>query len=93
MSSQLGNEYMAGAKPDNEHASCSDLGVDVFLAGFLLGYVVRARQSHKRRAHYLMYARYGSPKSPTKQKSPTTQSDVPDAGRPSTAFGHARRAF
>ena len=29
MSSQLGNEYMAGATPDNDHASCSDLGVDI----------------------------------------------------------------
>jgi hypothetical protein len=29
ISSQLGNEYIAGAKPDNEHASCSDLGVDI----------------------------------------------------------------
>jgi hypothetical protein len=29
ISSQLGNEYMAGATPDNDHASCSDLGVDI----------------------------------------------------------------
>ena len=30
MSSQLGNEYMAGATPDDDHASCSDPGVDIF---------------------------------------------------------------
>jgi len=65
----------------------------IFLAGFLLGYAVRARHSHKRRAHYLMYAPYRSPKSTARQKSPTKQSDTSGAGRTATAFGHARRAF
>jgi len=64
----------------------------MFLAGFLLGYAVRARRSHKRRAHYLMYAPYRSPKSPTKKNSPPQQSDTPGAGRP-TALRHARLAF
>jgi len=31
-----------------------------FLVGFALGYATRARRLHKRREHYLMYARYMS---------------------------------
>jgi hypothetical protein len=31
-----------------------------FFAGFFLGYAARAWRSHKRRAHYLMYAPYRS---------------------------------
>jgi len=51
----------------------------IFFVGFLAGYGARAWRSHKRRAHYLMYAPYES--RPDKPKSD---------GR---MFGHARRAF
>jgi hypothetical protein len=34
----------------------------IFFAGFFAGYAARAWRSQKRRAHYLMYARY-QPKS------------------------------
>ena len=56
-----------------------------FLAGFFGGYAARAWRSHKRRAHYLMYAPYRGRPRPKKPYDAKPQA--------STTFGHARRAF
>ena len=58
-----------------------------FLVGFFAGYALRAWQSRKRRAHYLMYAPYRTKPQSAKQKKPYEVK--PQGG----AFGHARRAF
>ena len=57
-----------------------------FLVGFFAGYAVRAWQSRKRRAHYLMYAPYRA--KPQSKKKP-----YEEAKPQASAFGHARRAF
>lgn len=55
----------------------------VFSAGFFAGYVVRAWRSQKRRAHYVMYAYRGEPRT---KKSNKVRPQI-------SAFGHPRRAF
>jgi len=56
----------------------------IFVAGFFAGYAFRSRRSHKRRAHYLLYAPYRGRPLPKKPY---------DAKPQGSMFGRVRRAF